>query len=67
MGGNMSFRDALRIRLDIIKPSFQIIEEFNRQQIAKLTPGIKYKFNYNNKSFLLKINIYIFFCVYKEN
>jgi hypothetical protein len=41
MGGNLTFREALKIRLDIIKPTCQIIEEFNRQQIAKLTTGIK--------------------------
>ena len=31
MGGNMSFREALRRRLNIIKPSLQTIDEFNRQ------------------------------------
>ena len=41
MGGNMTFREALRKRLDIIKPSYEKIQELNRQQIAKLTPRIK--------------------------
>jgi hypothetical protein len=40
MGGNLSFREALRKRLNIIQPSAAIIEEFNKIQKCQLTPGI---------------------------
>ena len=42
MGGNMSFRQALQKRLDIIKPSTKNLEDFNkRSKGCLLTPGIK--------------------------
>ena len=41
MGGNLSFREALRTRLNIIKPSLQTVDEFNQTQHGKLTPGAK--------------------------
>jgi len=40
MGGNLSFREALRKRLNIIRPSLAIIDEFNKTQKCQLTPGI---------------------------
>ncbi|KAL5477623.1 hypothetical protein EMCRGX_G024442 [Ephydatia muelleri] len=43
MGGGLAFRDALRVRLNIIKPSYEQIKKFQRQHApeAILTPGIK--------------------------
>lgn len=41
MGGNMSFRQALDMRLGIIKPSLKNFEEFNKLNKCQLTPGIK--------------------------
>jgi phosphoserine phosphatase len=40
MGGNMSFREALRNRLSIIRPSLQVVHEFNKTQVSHLTPKI---------------------------
>jgi phosphoserine phosphatase len=56
MGGNMTFREALRIRLDIIKPSYEKVQELNRQQANKLTPRIKY--DIKNLLKLLVISFY---------
>ena len=42
MGGSMTFREALRRRLAIIKPSAQLINKFNEMQPSELTPGIEY-------------------------
>ena len=36
MSGNLTFREALKVRLDIIKPSYQSIQEFNEIQKSKL-------------------------------
>lgn len=41
MGGGMSFRQALDMRLSIIKPSLKNIEDFNKLNKCLLTPGIK--------------------------
>lgn len=41
MGGSMTFQEALRRRLDIIKPSQGQIREFLRQKPSTLSPGIK--------------------------
>lgn len=41
MGGSMTFQEALRRRLDIIKPSQRQIREFLRQKPSTLSPGIK--------------------------
>lgn len=41
MGGDMTFREALSLRLGIIKPSFQTINDFNKTQKDKLTPNAK--------------------------
>jgi phosphoserine phosphatase len=41
MGGNMTFREALRLRLNIIKPPRKIIDEFNKTQKHFLTPKIE--------------------------
>ena len=41
MGGNMSFKEALRKRLSIIRPSLGLIQEFNKFQQDQLTPYIK--------------------------
>jgi len=44
MGGNMSFREALEKRLNIIKPSLKNLNDFNDlDKSSNLTPGIKYK------------------------
>jgi phosphoserine phosphatase len=40
MGGAMPFHDALKARLDIIKPSRQLIESCLRAHPPRLTPGI---------------------------
>ena len=37
----MTFREALRRRLSIIKPSRQVINEFNKTQESQLTPKIE--------------------------
>lgn len=41
MGGSMTFQEALRRRLDIIKPSQRQIREFLAQRPSSLSPGIK--------------------------
>jgi phosphoserine phosphatase len=41
MGGSMTFQEALRRRLDIIKPTQNQIREFLRQKPSTLSPGIK--------------------------
>jgi phosphoserine phosphatase len=40
MGGSMPFHEALKARLDIIKPSRQLIEGCLRAHPPRLTPGI---------------------------
>lgn len=41
MGGGMSFREALELRLNIIKPSLKNVQDFNNLNKCHLTPGIK--------------------------
>lgn len=41
MDGNMTFREALKKRLSIIRPSFSVIERFNKIQHDQLTPHVK--------------------------
>lgn len=41
MGGTMTFQEALRRRLDIIKPSQKQIRDFLAQKPCTLSPGIK--------------------------
>ena len=41
MGGTMTFQEALRRRLDIIKPSQRQIQEFLNHKPSTLSPGIK--------------------------
>ncbi|CAF0927516.1 unnamed protein product [Brachionus calyciflorus] len=41
MGGNMSFKEALKKRLSIIRPSLNVIQQFNDIQQNQLTPYIK--------------------------
>lgn len=41
MGGSMTFQEALRRRLDIIKPSQKQIRDFLGQKPSTLSPGIK--------------------------
>lgn len=41
MGGNMTFREALRKRLSIIRPSESVINDFNKIQQSQLTPRVK--------------------------
>lgn len=41
MGGNVSFREALRERLNIVKPSRQNVSDFISQHPPQFTPGIK--------------------------
>lgn len=38
----MTFREALKIRLSLIKPSAKTIENFNKLQSDKFTPYIRY-------------------------
>lgn len=40
MGGNMTFQEALKKRLDIIRPSVSQIREFLETFPVHLTPGI---------------------------
>lgn len=42
MGGNVTFKQALSQRLDIIKPSKKMVEDFIQSDKCKLTPKIKY-------------------------
>ena len=37
MGGNMTFREALKVRLDIIKPPLKIMDEFNKTSYSDIT------------------------------
>lgn len=41
MGGSMTFQDALRIRLNIIRPSQSQVEEFKKLRPSVLTDGVK--------------------------
>jgi phosphoserine phosphatase len=41
LGGSMTFQEALRRRLDIIKPSQKQIRDFLSQRPSTLSPGIK--------------------------
>lgn len=42
MTGSMTFQEALKLRLDIIKPSLSQVKEFIKTQPPTLTPGVKY-------------------------
>jgi phosphoserine phosphatase len=42
MGGGVSFREALRARLDIIRPSRAQVSDFLVQRPPVLTPGVEY-------------------------
>ncbi|KAJ8922872.1 hypothetical protein NQ315_007907 [Exocentrus adspersus] len=41
MTGNMTFQEALKIRLDLIQPSLIQIKEFIKTRPATLTPGVR--------------------------
>lgn len=41
MSGNLPFNEALRTRLNIIKPSIEQIRDFNHLRVLRLTPNIK--------------------------
>eukprot|EP00058_Branchiostoma_floridae_P013470 XP_002598958.1 hypothetical protein BRAFLDRAFT_122454 [Branchiostoma floridae] len=41
MGNGMSFREALTLRLDLFKPSLQVVEKFVQEHPPQLTPGVK--------------------------
>ncbi|XP_019877426.1 phosphoserine phosphatase [Aethina tumida] len=41
MTGSMTFQEALKLRLDIIKPSLSQVKEFIKTQPPTLTPGVK--------------------------
>lgn len=41
MTGTMTFQEALKLRLDIIKPSLSQVKEFIRTRPPTLTPGVK--------------------------
>ncbi len=41
MGGTMTFREALEKRLNLIKPSKKIIQDFNNHNKCQLTSGVK--------------------------
>ncbi|XP_018563778.1 phosphoserine phosphatase isoform X2 [Anoplophora glabripennis] len=41
MTGNMTFQEALKLRLDIIQPTLLQVKEFIKTQPPTLTPGIK--------------------------
>ncbi|PAV86465.1 hypothetical protein WR25_15032 [Diploscapter pachys] len=41
MNGGMRFRDALSMRLNIMRPSQQILQKYVNSSKPKLTPGIK--------------------------
>jgi len=57
MGGSMTFQEALRRRLDIIKPSQKQIRDFLAQKPCTLSPGIKEFMEYlkaeNKKVYLI--------------
>ncbi|TMS39956.1 hypothetical protein L596_006403 [Steinernema carpocapsae] len=41
MNGNVSFREALKMRLDIMKPTYEHLETYALTHTPKLTPGIR--------------------------
>jgi len=41
MKGSMSFREALKMRLNIIRPSLQQLESFIQEEPPRLTPGVQ--------------------------
>jgi phosphoserine phosphatase len=41
MGGNMTFQEALKKRLDIIRPTVRQIRDYIEEFPVHLTPGIK--------------------------
>lgn len=41
MAGNMTFQEALKLRLDIIQPSLMQIKDFLKNRPPTLTPGIR--------------------------
>ncbi|CAG0905527.1 unnamed protein product [Cyprideis torosa] len=41
MGGALDFRDALRLRLNLIKPSLKDVNDFMRLKPPALSPGVK--------------------------
>ncbi|CAM9680399.1 unnamed protein product, partial [Discosporangium mesarthrocarpum] len=41
MGGSMLFQDALKARLDIIRPSRQAVQRCLKERPPQLTPGVK--------------------------
>lgn len=51
MGGSITFRDSLTMRLNMIKPSRQQLQDFIESQNVEdvLTPGVTYvKINFNS-------------------
>lgn len=42
MTGNMTFQEALKLRLDIIEPTFEQIKDFLKRSPPTLTPGVRY-------------------------
>ncbi|KAL3276868.1 hypothetical protein HHI36_012230 [Cryptolaemus montrouzieri] len=56
MGGSMTFQESLSLRLNILQPSKQQIQNFLDQQPAKLSPGIKDLVNLLQKR---KIAVYL--------
>lgn len=48
MGGNVTFKQALTERLNIIRPSKKLVEDFIKSDKCKLTPKIKYVFYMDN-------------------
>ena len=41
MSGSLDYREALRLRLDLIKPHLNQIEDMNLKKPAKITPNFK--------------------------
>ncbi|VDP03748.1 unnamed protein product [Heligmosomoides polygyrus] len=41
MNGNARFRDALRARLDVMRPTYDQLEQYANETKPKLTPGIR--------------------------
>lgn len=41
MTGNMTFQEALKLRLDIIQPSLSQVRDFIKISPPTLTPGVK--------------------------
>lgn len=56
MGGNMSFRTALQARLNLIRPSRQILEQFLLHHPSELTAGISELINLLHER---KIDVYL--------